>query len=221
MAGRWRRSDGPDGGDGAENGDGGASGPGNRSSNQPDWRNRVGELLYAGEAVRMRVGRGPDEIVVTSHRLLAFTPERDGSNFHAVDLPNVEAIATESSGRWAFVPTGAKALLAGIVIVAAGLVIDFDRLAASIPDAGTDAVGAGGILGMLDGLRTALAVADVVLFGLGGLLAIAGLAVLAAYWATRREEVVVAVAGGEDVRLDRDSFGASDLAKIETALERR
>ncbi|UWG49127.1 putative membrane protein [Halanaeroarchaeum sp. HSR-CO] len=215
MAGRRTPSDSSDGSLGSI-GDDGGDGIGHS-----DWRNRVEQLLYAGEEVRLRVGRTQDEIVVTSHRLLAFTPERDGSNFHAVDLPNVEAISTESSGRFPFVSMGAKALLAGIVIVAAGLVIDFDRLAASIPIAGTDAVGASSILGMLDGLRTVLAVADVVLLGIGGLLAFVGLTLLAAYWLTRRTEVVVAVAGDEDVHLDRDSFGDSDLAKIETALERR
>lgn len=186
-----------------------------------DWRNRVDELLYAGESVRLRVGRKRDEVVVTSHRLLAFTPGRDGANYHAVDLPNVEAIATESAGRSSLVPVGAKALLAGLVASVAGVLIDFDRLAESIPTAGTDAIGASGVLGMLDGLRSALVLADVVLYGLGGLLAIVGLTALAAYWATRREEVVVRVAGGDDVRLDRGSFGDADLAKVETALDRR
>lgn len=206
MAGRRRRAGQGDHGDG---------------TGQPDRRTGVERLLYAGEEVLVRVGRGPDEVVVTSHRLLAFTPEREGPNFHAVDRPNVESVAFESTGRTGLVTTGAKALVAGIVTVAAGVLVDFDGLIESIPSTGTGSVATGGILGMLDAIRTVLALADVVLFGLGGLLVLGGVAALVGYWSTRREVVVVAVAGGDDVHLDGDGFGDSELSTIEMALDRR
>lgn len=191
------------------------------AANRSDWRERVDDLLYAGEEVLLRVGRGPDEIIVTSHRLLAFSPEGDGPNFHAIDRPNVEGVTVEASGRWAFVRIGARILLAGIFAIVVGVVVDFDGLAASVPSAGTDAIGTGAIQGLLDGGRAILAAADGVLFAVGWLLVVAGGAALVAYWVTRRRTVVVAVAGDDDVHLDGDSFGESDLGKIATALERR
>lgn len=185
-----------------------------------DRRADIDRLLYAGEEMLIRVGRRPTEVVVTSHRLLAFTPEGEGANYHAIDRPNVDGIDVEASGRTGLLTGGSKSLLVGVVALVTGLLVDFDGLATSIPATGTDSVGTGGILAMLDGLRTAIALADSALFAFGGLLAVAGAIAIAVFWLTRDRHVVVSVAGDGDVRLDAAAFSQSDRSKIESALDR-
>jgi len=185
-----------------------------------DWRGRVDDLLYAGEEVIARVGRGPDEVVVTTHRVLAFTPERDGPNFDAVDRPNVSGVDFEASGRTWFVVQGLKALVVGALLVAAGLVVDLGGIFGDVSVDGANAVGAGGVLGMLDLLVTAMSLANEVLLGVGGLLVLLGVLAMVAYWVTRTTDLVVAVTGDDDLRLDGDSFSDSDRGTIRTALRR-
>ncbi|MFC7026658.1 hypothetical protein ACFQH8_02280 [Halomicroarcula sp. GCM10025710] len=36
---------------------------------------------------------------MTSHRLLAFTPDREGPNYRTVDRPNVEGVDVRTSGE--------------------------------------------------------------------------------------------------------------------------
>ncbi|AKH98616.1 hypothetical protein [Halanaeroarchaeum sulfurireducens] len=186
-----------------------------------DWHEDTEQLLYAGEEVLARAGQGSASVVVTSHRLLAFTPGHEGANFHAVDRPNVEGVDVETTGTRRLATAGAKVLLGGLVAIVVGVLVDFGALAASVPSPGADVPAAGGILGLLDGFRTALALADGVLFAVGGLLALAGAGAIGAYWLTRRRNVIVAVAGTEDLRLPDDGFSADDLKRLESALERR
>lgn len=184
-----------------------------------DRREGIDRLLYAGEEMLVRVGRSPTEIVVTSHRLLAFTPDAEGANFHAIDRPNVDGIDVEASGRTGLLTGGGKTLLVGLIALLTGLLVDFNGLATAIPSTGTDAVGTGGIMAMLDGLRTAIALADSALFAFGGLLAVAGAVAIAVFWQTRDQHLVVSVAGDEDVRLDATAFSQSDRSTIENALD--
>jgi hypothetical protein len=184
------------------------------------WRGDVDQLLYAGEELQERVGGGPDEIIVTSHRLLALTPDRDGPNFYAVDRPNVEGVELETTGRIGVATTGAKGFLAGLGSILVGILVDFDGLASAIPTAGTDASAAGGLVSMLDTLRVAIGLLDTVLLAVGGVLAVASVIAIAVYWVTRKRDLRIAVAGDDDVRLSDDSFSETDLGRIETALER-
>lgn len=183
------------------------------------WRDDVDQLLYAGEELQERVGGGPDEIIVTSHRLLALTPDREGPNFHAVDRPNVEGIQVETTGRTGVATTGAKGFLAGIGSMLVGMLVDFDALAGAVPSVGAEAPATGGIVSMLETLRGAIGLLDTVLIGVGGVVAAAGVIALGIYWVTRERDLRIAVAGDDEVRLPDDGFSDTDLARIETALE--
>ncbi len=55
-------------------------------------RDHVEDLLYDGETVRETVDLAAGQVVVTSHRVLAFTPRTEGANFRQADLPNVEGV---------------------------------------------------------------------------------------------------------------------------------
>ncbi|MFB6069676.1 MAG: hypothetical protein ABEJ76_01525 [Halanaeroarchaeum sp.] len=185
------------------------------------WRDRVDELLFAGEEVLVRVGRGPDEVVVTTHRLLALSPAGDGPNFRAVDRPNVTDVGFEATGRPGLLVTGLQVGVVGIVLAAAGLLVDFGGMFGSVQvDSGT-AIGAGGVLEMLELFRAVAALANEVLLLVGGALVFGALLAAGAFLSTRSGDLVIDVAGEEPVHLDADAFGQSDLGTIRSALEGR
>ena len=184
------------------------------------WRDDVDQLLYAGEELQERLGGGPDEIIVTSHRLLALTPDREGPNFYAVDRPNVEGVDVETTGRTGIATAGAKGFLAGLGSILVGMLVDFDGLASAVPAVGADAPATGGIVSMLETLRDVIGLLDTVLIAGGGVVAAAGVIALVGYWVTRERDLRIAVAGDDDVRLPEDGFSETDLGRIETALER-
>ena len=66
------------------------------------WVERAEGLLYEGESVRETVPVGAGGIVVTTHRLLAFTPDREGPNFRQVDRPNVDGAEVRTVGTFRF-----------------------------------------------------------------------------------------------------------------------
>ncbi len=96
-----------------------------------DWVARAESLLYDGEVIEADVRLDRGGVVVTSHRVLVFTPDREGSNYRQVDRPNVEGVDVTTSGDWSFLELGVKALVVGVVLVAAGMTVSLDSLVAT------------------------------------------------------------------------------------------
>lgn len=185
-----------------------------------DWVERAGDLLYDGEAVETQVRVGDGGVVVTSHRVLAFTPDREGPNYRAVDRPNVEGVDVTTSGEWSFLEQGVKALVAGIVLVAAGQVISFDSMVAGVSvDGGqaASAVGIGRLLGLLQTMLTLLAQLDDLMQLFGGLALALAAVVLGVYAWSRERVLVVDVAGDDDIVLSAPD-DESVLDQIRTAV---
>ena len=57
------------------------------------WRERAEEMLYAGESVEETFEVDDARILVTSHRVLAFTPGAEGATFQQADRPNVAGVS--------------------------------------------------------------------------------------------------------------------------------
>lgn len=185
-----------------------------------DWVDRVEDLLYDGESVEADVPLGEGGLVVTSHRVLAFTPDREGANYRAVDRPNVDGVAVETSGEWQFLEQGVKALVVGLALVVAGQTISLDSLVSdiSLTDTGaTGSVGLGGMMGLLQSMLTLLAQLDDLLRLFGGLALAFSVVVLGVYLWSRERLLVLSVAGDEDVELTApDDEGV--VEEIELAL---
>ncbi|WP_136687587.1 hypothetical protein [Halorhabdus amylolytica] len=167
-----------------------------------DWSDRVEELLYEGEDVTERVSVGGAHVVVTTHRVLAFTPEMDGENFRQVERPNVTDVAVRTTGETRFLLTGFRAGLFGIVLLGVGMAVDFGALMGNIDltDTGsTGQLGIGGILGMLQGMISIISSLDDYMRMLGALLLLVALVPVAIYIYTRETRLVVSIAGGEDL----------------------
>jgi len=179
-----------------------------------DWVEQADGLLYDGESIRETVPLGSGGVVVTSHRLLAFTPDRDGANYHQVDRPNVDGVEVRTTGKFQFLQQAVKALIVGAVLVVAGMTVDLEGLVSGISlDSGgaASAVGIGGMVGLLQSMLSLLARLDDLMRLFGGLALAFGAVVLAVYLWSRERVLVVSVAGGDDVELTApDEEGALD-----------
>lgn len=179
-------------------------------------------LCYAGEEVlaTVPVGGGGNRLVATTHRVLALTPEDDGADLVAVERPNVRAVTVETTGNAATVPYAVRALVVGVVLVLGGATVSLDGMLAdvSIGDSGASAVGFGWLLELFDLLQFLFAVLDDAMLVLGAVLSLAGVGLMAAYWASRERAVVVSVAGGDDIVVPAAGATAGDLRPLRDAL---
>ncbi|GGK67234.1 hypothetical protein [Haloarcula sebkhae] len=169
-----------------------------------DWVARAESLLYDGEVIEADVRLDRGGVVVTSHRVLVFTPDREGSNYRQVDRPNVEGVDVTTSGDWSFLELGVKALVVGVVLVAAGMTVSLDSLVSNVSlDSGgaASAVGIGGMLGMLQTMLTLMAQLDDLMRLFGGLALAFAAVVLGVYLWSRDRLLVVRVAGDDDIEL--------------------
>ena len=185
-----------------------------------DWVARAESLLYDGEVIEADVRLDRGGVVVTSHRVLVFTPDREGSNYRQVDRPNVEGVDVTTSGDWSFLELGVKALVVGIVLVAAGMTVSLDSLVSNVSlDSGgaASAVGIGGMLGMLQTMLTLMAQLDDLMRLFGGLALAFAAVVLGVYLWSRDRLLVVRVAGDDDIELTTPD-DESVVERIEAAI---
>ncbi|MBX0295727.1 hypothetical protein [Haloarcula nitratireducens] len=177
-----------------------------------DWGAGAERLLYDGETVEERVSLGESGVVVTSHRVLVFTPEREGPNFRQVDRPNVDGVGRRTSGEGRLLEGGLKALVAGVALVGAGQLVSLDSLASGVSLEGGSAATAPGLGGMMGTLQTMLSLVArlddlMVLFG-GLALALSAVA-LGVYAWSREQLLIIEVAGGDDVELPAPADGGA------------
>jgi len=169
-----------------------------------DWVERADGLLYDGESIQERVPVGAGGVVVTSHRLLAFTPDRAGSNFSQVDRPNVDGVETRTVGEGQFLEWAVKAVVVGVALLVAGFTVSLDGMVEGIAlesGGAASAVGIGGMLGLLGTMLDLLAQLDDLMRIFGALALAFGAVVLAVYRWSRERLLVVSVAGGDDIEL--------------------
>lgn len=178
------------------------------------WTDRTEDLLYDGESVRERVPVGTARLVVTSHRLLAFTPD-DEPRFRQVDRPNVTGVAVETSARTDLLRTAARPALWGLVLLVGGLLISFDSLLG--PVSTPSGVGVGGILSIVQTITTGLSLLDDAMRVLGSLLLLVALVPVLGWLRSRERQLVVAVSGGDDVRVAVDGEDPESVAAALTA----
>ncbi|QLH84612.1 hypothetical protein [Halosimplex pelagicum] len=172
------------------------------------WAGSVEDLLYDGESVRERVELGEgSRVVVTSHRLLAFTPESDGENYRAVDLPNVADVRTGHEGEANLLRHGGRLGVYGAVLLAVGVFVDFGSFVPTDAFAGAGAgqLGMGGLLSILQRFLSLIARTDEFARMIGALLVLFAVFVFGVYLLTRDHVLEVGVAGDDDpIRVPAD-----------------
>ncbi|AOW81222.1 hypothetical protein HTSR_2062 [Halodesulfurarchaeum formicicum] len=184
------------------------------------WQATPEALCYAGEEIEEHVTTREGAISVTSHRVLVFTPDGEGSNFQAIERPNVTGISKSAGGATRFLLTSAKWLLVGLVLAVAGWLLDFEGVLGPV-SVGESAgqVGVDWIGGLFSFFTTAFALLDDLLLvgGVGAL--VVGLALLGWYWHTRAETIRIEVAGEEAVELPGAGVSDAAVQTLDRALE--
>ncbi len=183
-----------------------------------DWRDRVDDLLYAGEHVSETVGLPAGRLVVTTHRVLAFTPDDEGANFRAVDRPNVEGVRLSADGSRRYLRWTLRPLLLGALLVVAGTQLDLGDPLAGVDTSGAGATGAGGILSSVSSFTSLLAMLDDIMIVLGAVCLLAVALLLGAYLYSRERRLVVAVAGDDDVSVPVSGDRSGTVSRLEAAL---
>jgi hypothetical protein len=178
------------------------------------WRNRVDDLLYSGESVTETVDFGSASVVVTSHRVLAFSPDTDGAAFQQVDRPNVEGVSTGAKSELSLLERGIRTLVIGIVLVGAGFIIDFESIVGDVNLGGqsTQQLGLGGVMGTLQSLLDLISQLDYLMRIFGALALFLSVVFFGVYWFTRDRTLVIEVAGGDDIHVSRPSERADEYA---------
>lgn len=184
------------------------------------WSERARERLRTGESVEETIPVGGNGIVVTSQRVLAFTPEGDGPNFRAIERPNIDGATLTHVGGTGWLEYVGKGALAGVLGVALGLTVDFGGMFAlgGVSSRGAGAVGAGGLTRILGTLNSLLGKVDEALL-VGGLLALVfALGALGMFIESRTYTLVIEVAGDEDCHVRAPSSADEQDLRLERAL---
>lgn len=173
------------------------------------WAGSAEDLLYDGESIEARVElAGDSRVVVTSHRLLAFTPEGGGENYRGVDRPNVADVRPGYEGERNLLGQGARTMLYGVVVLAVGVFVDFGSIVptdAFQQSEATGQLGMAGLLGLLERFLSLIARIDEFARIVGALLVLFAVFVFAVYLLTRDRVLVVDVAGdGDPIRVPAD-----------------
>ncbi|MXR50591.1 hypothetical protein GRX03_03070 [Halovenus sp. WSH3] len=185
------------------------------------WQSKVEDLLYESESVEEIVDIDNARVVVTSHRVLTFTPEMDGENFEQVERPNVTGVTTSAIG-----PTGlaAKSIRYGVysaLLVLAGVFVDFGSFIGGIRfDAQSlQGTGASGLAGTAQGMLNLFSQLDELMRTFGALGLLVAVAIFAVYWLLRTPTLVISVAGdGEDLHVPRPDDPDLAVTALEEAI---
>ena len=185
------------------------------------WKSRVKELLYESESVEKVLDYDDTRIVVTSHRVMAFTPEMDGENFRQVERPNVTGVSTGSQGRISLAARSIRYGVYGGLLVLVGSVINFESYVGGVtfdPEAAQQ-TGAGGVVQTTQGMLGFIANLDEMLQSLGALVLLAAVAIFAVYWLLRTPTMVISVAGDEaDIHVPRPDNADEIAPKLEAVI---
>ncbi|WP_435551021.1 hypothetical protein [Natrinema sp. CGMCC1.2065] len=184
------------------------------------WTERVEQLCDEGERIDHRADLEAATLVVTNRRLLAFTPDRDGRNFRAVDRPNVGTVTAESTDRLAWLVLSLAAAVVGVGLLEASQATLGGLVPVGLPSAPdlppvSDLVGA-----VREGVGTALLVLEwgAVALALTALLFAVVFAV--AYVRSRSRRLVIRVSGGADLAVPVTDTAVEDgvVADLEAAI---
>lgn len=185
------------------------------------WQSKVEDLLYESESIEEVVDVNDARVVVTSHRVLTFTPAMDGQNFEQVERPNVTGVSTS-----AIAPTklAARAIRYGIysaLLMLAGIFIDFGGLigGASFDSQSLQGTGASGIAGTAQGMLSLFTQLDDLMRTIGALGLLVAVVIFAVYWLLRTPTLAITVAGDrEDLHVPRPDDPDLAVTALEEAI---
>jgi hypothetical protein len=185
------------------------------------WSERAEELLYDGETIDEQIEISTATVVVTSHRVLAFTPEREGANFQQADRPNVTGVTLEAGGETKFLRWAARAAIYGLVLVVAGTLLPIDDILSGVAlPSTTGQLGIGGVLRLFERMLSILRNLDDLMQLFGVLLLLFAIVPTGVYLWSRERSLAIDIAGeAEPLRLPVPATdGETISARLEAAI---
>lgn len=186
------------------------------------WGRRVEDLLYEGETVETTVEAGAgSRVVVTSHRVLTFTPGGPGANFSQVDRPNVVGVAAGARSSDGYLLRGVQWGLVGALLLVGGFVVDLGGMVAdvgAVDDPAADRIGLGGLGSLLDAVLALVRSLDEMLLLGGALALVAGLAMAGFWYWDRDRTLVIEVAGDEDLHVPKPAEAGAAVDRLAAAV---
>ncbi|WP_336328015.1 hypothetical protein [Halovenus sp. HT40] len=185
------------------------------------WQSKVEDLLYESESVEEVVDIDTARVVVTSHRVLTFTPEMDGENFEQVERPNVTGVSTSARSRTGLAAKSIRYGVYSLMLMLAGLFINFDALIGDIQfdSEATQQTGAGGIVGMAQGMLNFFGRLDQYMQMIGALGLLVAVVIFAVYWLLRTPTLAIEIAGDrEDLHVPRPEDPDLAVTALEEAI---
>lgn len=183
-----------------------------------DWSEDLDRLLHTGEEVEGDVAVGSSRVVVTTQRVMAFTPETADANFRYVDRPNAVGVERKSDGNTNALGIGGTLGATGILSVMVGSAMPDLGSLVSLPQA--SGAGTPG-LGFAKSVLSLMSLIDTMFMALGALLIASGVLVFGYYLRTRRSLLAIRVAGDSDMELPlpEDVDADEALSRVRTAIE--
>lgn len=176
--------------------------------------------LYAGESVRAAEPLASGWVAVTTHRLLVYTPDTEGTPFASYDRPNVDGVRLGSDGDSTSLVWLSRLLVYGLVFVGGWAAFRQAGLATLLDVDAGDSLAVVGMAGLFDTIRTALQFLELALL-VGGLLTLTGAAVLSVLsLRSRTTHLVVDAGDGPVTHPLPDGDETVSLDRIRTALAR-
>lgn len=175
-------------------------------------------LLYGGEVLVSEAPVGDAQIAVTSHRVLALSPNGDVPRFQALDRPNVAGVGVRTGGETEDLLGAVRFGVYAAILLGAGALLDFEGIIG--PVEAPSGVGIGGVMSLLDTITRLLAMLDEGLLVGGLLLLMVSLFYVSQYLSGRQRYLEVSSHGDEPVRIPIGKHIPTGAAidRLETAL---
>ena len=181
------------------------------------WRERVEELLYAGERIRERVEVDGYALVVTSHRVLWFGPDEvEGPRFRQADRPNVATVRLQTVESLRLLGWSIALAVIGAALAVAAFTLNFEG---TVPALNGGGPGTGTVDGTIETIESVLATFELVVLGLGATIMLLALVLFGWYVRSRTRRLVVAVIGGRDLSVPQPSDPERCRRLLATAID--
>ena len=180
---------------------------------------RLADILFAGEEVEEEIMVGDARIAVTSHRVLAFTPDGDERLFDHADRPNVVDAGVQTAGQRGYLSWAVRSVVYGGVLVGGGSLLHNSGVLTTV--GGSDVPAGQSISGVDRAIRIAWNLFNVLTdaFVVVGVVLLALAAAFAVrYHLSRSEELVIERLGRDPIRISADDEEAEAAARQLRAL---
>lgn len=178
------------------------------------------DMLFQGETVEEEITLSKGTVAVTTHRVMALTPEGDGRQLAHADLPNVQDIDIRTKGDARYLEWAVRSGVVGILMLGGGVLLRGNDMFQTLTQADvSDNPAVAGVGGLISMVATWLSLLNILLLFAGLLVLVATIGLVGLYVNTRERELVIEVAERDPIRIAIDGEeGNYAISRLKGAL---